>query len=220
MKNMKANILSIVFLFTISALALGQQDPEAEQYLNKIAKDLDPGYTIQLDFDYIREDLQDKSSIEGEGILYIFGDKYKLEMEDFIIYFDGEKQYSLNLDIEEVYISIPDPNDKEFMFSDPIRLLRSYKDEFKYVLMGKSDIQGIAATEIQLNPLELGGPYSLLKLFVAPSKELKAIQVRQKAGILYSMIIKSFKKIDQPANTFFQFSAIDYPNVDVIDLLN
>ena len=217
---MKAYIISILTLFTLSALAFGQQDPEAEQYLNKIAKDLDPGYTIQLDFYYMRDDLQDKSIIEGEGILYLLGDKYKLEMEDFIIYFDGEKQFSLNLDVEEVYISIPDPDDQEFMFSDPIRLLRNYKEEFKYVLMGKSDIQGISAMEIQLNPLELGGPYSLLKLFVAPSKELKAIQVRQKTGILYSMIIKTFKKIDQPVDSFFQFSTTDYPNVDVIDLLN
>ncbi len=68
---------------------------------------------------------------------------------------------------------------------------------------------------------ELGvRPYALLKLFVAPSKELKAIQVRHKDGILYSMIVKTFNKIAQASDTFFQFNAADYPNVDVIELMN
>lgn len=220
MKKMKEYIFSIVLVFTLCGVGFGQQDPEAELYLRKIANDLDPGYTIQLEFDYIREDLQDKSIVEGEGTLYLLGDMYKLEMEDFIICFDGKKQYSLNLDIEEVYISIPDPDDKEFMFSDPIALLRSYKEEFKYMFIGESSFQGITATEIQLNPKKLGGPYALLKLFVSPSKELKAIQVRHKDGLLYSMIVKTFNKTAQAADTFFQFNAADYPNVDVIELMN
>ena len=139
-----------------------------------------------MEFDYIREDLQDKTVVEGEGTLFLFAEKYKLEMEEFIIYFDGEKQYSLNLDIEEVYVSTPDPDDKKFMFSDPITLLRNYKDEFKYMYKGTSSIQGINATKIQLNPLELGGPYALLDLYVSSTKKLKAIQVRHKDGILYT----------------------------------
>jgi len=217
---MKAKILSILLLLSISAVSFAQQDPEAESYLNKIASDLDPGYTIEIDFNYLREDLQEKTNIEGEGTLYLYNDKYKLEMEEFIIYFDGEKQYSLNLDVEEVYISIPDPDDKEFMFSDPITLLRNYKDEFKYMYQGTSSILGIDATKIQLNPLELGGPYAVLDLYVSATKKLKAIQVRHKDGILYTMIVKSFIKIDQPGDTFFQFSSTTYPNVDVIELVN
>lgn len=216
---MRLRIISIIFLVAFSYVGFGQQDPEAEPYLDKIAQNLDPGHTIQIDFNYLREDLQDKTNIEGEGILYLNGDKYKLEMDEFIIYFDGEKQYSLNLDIEEVYISIPDPEDKEFMFSDPITLLRNYKEEFKYMYMGTSSLQGIDAAKIQLNPKELGGPYALLDLYVSAAKQLKAIQVRHKDGILYTMIVTNFLKIDQPADSFFQFSSANYPNVDVIDLL-
>ena len=217
---MKNYIISVFILFGFSIVSFGQQDPEAEQYLDKIAKDLDPGYTIELEFDYLREDLQDKTSVEGEGTLYLLGDKYKLVMEDFIIYFDGEKQYSLNIDVEEVYVSIPDPDDNEFMFSDPITLLRNYKEEFKYMNIGSSSFQGISATKIQLNPLGNEGPYAVLNLFIEPSNKLKAIQVRHKKGILYSMIIKSFEKIVKPEDSFFQFNNSEYPNVDVIELLN
>ncbi len=216
---MKAYIISIIFFLSFCALSWGQQDPLAEPYLDKIARDLDPGHSLQLDFDYIREDLKEKSTVEGEGTLFLQGDKYKLAMEGFIIYFDGEKQYSLNLEIEEVYVSIPDPDDQEFMFSDPISLLRTYKEEFKYRVIGEASFQGINATEVQLYPLELGGPYALLKLFISPANELKAIQVRHKAGILYSMIVKTFNKMEKPEDSFFQFNEKDYPNVDVIELV-
>lgn len=211
----------VFLLFFGSSVAIGQQDPEAEPYLNKIAKDLDPGSSLELRFDYIREDLQTKTTVEGEGSIFLSGDRYKIVMEGFIIFFDGEKQFSLNLENEEVYVSIPDPEDKEFMFADPIRLLRTYKEEFKYRVVGEASFQGISSTEIQLYPLELGGPYALLKLFIVPGNNtLKAIQVRHKEGILYSMILTAFNHIDPLNLSFFQFSETEYPNVDVIELVN
>ena len=221
---MKRFTAFIVLMFLVEAGSLSvnaQKDPEAEPYLNKIAKDLDPGSSLGLDFDYIREDLQAKTSVEGSGTIYLSGERYKIEMERFVIYFDGEKQYSLNIENEEVYISTPDPEDKEFMFADPIRLLRTYKEEFKYRIVGDASFQGIPSTEIQLYPLKLGGPYALLKLFITPdTNDLKAIVVRHKQGILYSMIITSFKHIDPQDHSFFQFSETEYPNVDVIELVN
>lgn len=220
MKAFRAYVLIGVLVMGGIQAIKGQQDPEAEPYLDKIARDLDPGSSLELTFDYIREDLKEKTRVEGDGTLYLSGDRYKIEMEGFVVYFDGEKQYSLNLENEEVYISMPDPEDKEFIFSDPITLLRTYKDEFKYRIMGEASIQGIQTLEIQLYPLELGGPFALLKIFIDLGKnELKAIQVRHKEGILYSMILTSFKSIDPLDISFFRFSESAYPNVDVIELV-
>jgi len=210
----------VTLLFTIS-LTYGQKDPDAEPFLNKISTDLAPGHAVHLSFDYVREDLQAESSIEGSASLMLMGEKYKLELDEAIIFFDGEKQYTLNKEIEEVYISIPDPENKAFMFSDPIRLLRSYKEEFKYRLMGTSSIAGISAVEVQLYPEELGGPYSLLKLFFLSDKnQLKAIVIRQKDGLVYTMIVREMEQKETPDSDFFRFKAADYPNVDVIELLD
>ena len=41
----------VVLLFMGSMTVDAQKDPEAEPYLNKIAKDLDPGSSLGLDFD-------------------------------------------------------------------------------------------------------------------------------------------------------------------------
>ncbi|MDA3821990.1 MAG: outer membrane lipoprotein carrier protein LolA [Bacteroidales bacterium] len=213
-------LLSITFLALIS-VTYGQKDPNAELYLNKISEDLAPDKAIHISFEYIREDLQDKTKIEGSGFLVLLDEKYRMELDEVIVYFDGEKQYSLNNEIEEVYISVPDPENKEFMFSDPIRLIRNYEEEFKYRLMGESKLMDKKVNEVQLYPEELGGPYSLLKLYFAlDNDQLRAMTIRQKNGIVYTMIITELDKKEDPGIEYFRFSAEEFPNIDVIELLN
>ena len=212
----------LVYLLLLPLVSLSaQKDDAAEPYLDKISKDLDPGHALSIEFDYVREDQQDGSSMKGEGTLVLMGEKYKIDLGDAIIWFDGEKQYSLQTEIEEVYISVPDPDDKEFMFSDPIRLLRNYKEEFKYRFMGTTQFRDKPAEEIQLYPEELGGPYALIKLYFSPARsELKSIVIRHKQGILYTMIVTTMERNDDPGNDFFRFSQTEFPNVDVIELIN
>jgi len=214
---------------TISILALllpfitlaGQKDPAARTYLDKLARELDPGHALSIDFEYTREDLQAGSQVEGDATLVLLGEMYKLDLGDALIYFDGEKQYSLNTEIEEVYISSPKQEDREFMFSDPIKLLRTYNEAFKYRLMGEMSFQQEKALEVQLYPEELGGPYALIKLYFSiNNSSLKAIVIRQKDGILYTMIVKKMQEVDDPGADFFRFSSTEYPNVDVIELMD
>lgn len=212
-------------LFSISLLLLGgilfaQKDAAAEAYLDKVARDLDPGHALKIAFDYIREDLQSEAAIEGSGTLVLMGEKYKMDLDEAVIWFDGEKQYSLNTDIEEVYVSEPDPGNKEFMFTDPIRLLQNYKETFKYRLMGEGEMNGTPVTEVQLYPEELGGPYALIKIYFASgSSALQSIVIRHKEGIVYTMKVAETERMEDPGEAFFRFSRDAYPNVDVIDLL-
>ncbi len=212
--------LALIHLFSTMIL-FGQKDPAAEIYLDKISKDLDPGHALKIEFGYTREDLQSESKIEGEGTLVVMGEKYKMDLGEAIILFDGKKQYSLQTEIEEVYISIPDPENKEFMFSDPIRMLRKYKEDYKYRLMGEVTFNGKPAVEVQLYPEELGSPYALIKLyFTKENSKLNAMVIRHKEGILYTMLLKSMEDQKDPGIAFFQFNQEDYPNVDVIELMD
>lgn len=212
----------IILAFLIPAINLsGQKDPAAEDFLNKVAKDLDPGEAISMTFDYEREDQQAGTTIDGSGSLVLMGEKYKIDLGEAIIWFNGKKQYSLQTEIEEVYVSTPDPENKEFMFTDPIRLLRNYKQEFKYRLIGKTEFRGKPTNEVQLYPEVLGGPFALLKLYFSrESGNLFAIVIRHKEGILYTMILNDMEQIESPDQDFFRFSQEEYPNVDVIELLN
>jgi hypothetical protein len=214
-------ILSFITILLFATTIYGQKDQAAESYLNKISSDFSVDQAVHLLFNYVREDLQAETKFEGSGSLVIQEDKYKIELDEALIYFDGEKQYSLNKEIEEVYISIPDHESQEFVFSDPLRLLRNYKEKFKYRLMGESSIGSINSQEVQLYPEELGGPYALLKIhFSRDTDQLKAIVIRQKDGIIYTMIINEMEKKDTQDLKYFQFNASEFPNVDVIELMD
>jgi hypothetical protein len=213
------NLLTLTLLFPCWIL-FAQKDAAAENYLDKVARDLDPGHALNIAFDYTREDLQSEGTLEGSGTLVLMGEKYRIELDEAIIWFDGEKQYSLNMDIGEVYVSVPDPENKEFMFTDPIRLLRTYKETFKYRMMGEGEMDGKSVTEIQLYPEALGGPYALIKLYFSTgASALQSIVIRHKEGILYTMKVTEMDRMDDPGEAFFRFSSEDHPDVDVIDLL-
>ena len=196
------------------------QDPAAEPYLESVSRQVDAGKALEIRFDYMREDLQTEEKIEGSGTLFLMNEKYKIIMDDMIVYFDGEKQYSQNMEVQEVYVSTPDPDDSEFMFSDPIRLLRNYREEFKYRLIGEGIFRGFPVDEVQLYPRKRNGPYALLKLYTEQvSGDLKAIQVRHKEGILYTMIITGLTEKSGYEASFFRFSPEDYPDTEVIELI-
>jgi len=199
----------------------GQKDTKAEPYLDKFSKMVAGDKALYFGFDYLREDQQNNTDVEGTGNLVIMGDKYKLEVDEAIIFFDGETQFSLNQEIEEVYVSKPDPENTDFMFTDPIKSLKNYKETFKYRLMGELVKDGRNMVEIQLYPIELGGPYALIKLFfTADTDELYSIVVRHKEGILYTMTITSLETKPDPGIDFFRFNQADFPSVDVIELID
>ena len=152
-------LISIILLVLASApTLLGQQDPTAEPYLQKVALQFSKEKCYEVKMDYIRVDEIRDQAIEGEGTIQMKGDMYRILMDEFIIYYNGEKQYSQNIANEEVYVSVPDPDNRELLYTAPINILRSYKEDFKYQFMGIRSFMGKDRYEVQLYPKELGGP--------------------------------------------------------------
>ena len=214
-------LISIILLVLASApTLLGQQDPAAEPYLQKVALQFSKEKCYEVKMDYIRVDEIRDQAIEGEGTIQMKGDMYRILMDEFIIYYNGEKQYSQNIANEEVYVSVPDPNNRELLYTAPINILRSYKEDFKYQFMGIRNFMGKDRYEVQLYPKELGGPYALLRIFIdTDNKELVAMQLKHKEGLLYTMMITGVKEgLDLPAETF-TFQQSEYPNTEIIEIV-
>lgn len=201
--------------------ATAAQDDRVHPYMKGISDQfkLDEGYEIQMD--YIREDIMQESSYEGEGTIWLKGLKYKIVVEEYIIYFDGEKLYSQNTDTEEVYVSTPDPNDPGYLQSVPFRAIWSYQQDFRYQFMGQSQFRGKERIEIQLYPKDINGPYSMLKLFIHPkTMKLEAFVLKHKEGINYTMVLSSIHEIKELEDSVFRFDPMAYPNTEMIELLD
>jgi len=213
-------LFTVLLMVLLAASVYSQQDPAAEPYLQKIAAQFSKDVCYEITMDYNRLDEMRDQLVEGEGTIQMKGDLYRIYMDEFIIYFDGEKQYSQNLDNEEVYVSIPDPGNRELLYTAPINILRSYKEDFKYQFMGVRNFMGKDRYEVQLYPKQPGGPYALLRLFMdIKTNELVAMQLRHKEGLLYTMTIKDVKKDLSLPDSAFRFNPSEYPDTEVIEII-
>jgi outer membrane lipoprotein-sorting protein len=197
-----------------------QQDPKAERYLKAVSDqfDLNEGYLIHMD--YIRRDIMRETMAEGEGVIWMKGLKYKIEVDEYIVYYDGKKLYSQNTDAGEVYVSTPDPEQPGYLQAVPIRVIKSYERDFKYRYMGNQPFQGKDRIEIQLYPKDLTGPYSLLKMYIHPETlQLVGFVLKHKEGIEYTMIIRKKEGDQQLDDSTFTFDPAAYPDTEVIELI-
>jgi hypothetical protein len=74
--------------------------------------------------------------------------------------------------------------------------------------------------EIQLYPKDISGPYSWMKMLIQPgSLRLDAIQLKHKEGILYTMVLSEKKELDSLDEKIFEFIPDDYPETEIIELI-
>lgn len=209
-------ITFIIFCQPVTA----QQDPRAEPYLQGVSDQfkMDEGYRIHMD--YIREDIMRGTSAEGEGTILMKGFKYKIVVDEYIVYYDGNKLYSQNTEAGEVYVSIPDPDQPGYLQAVPIRIIKAYGEDFKYQLMGTRPFMGKERVEVQLYPKDLTGPYSMLKMYINPvTLKLEGIQLKHKEGIQYTMILSDIKGNQPLDDHTFVFDPAAYPDTEIIELV-
>jgi outer membrane lipoprotein-sorting protein len=211
-------LLPLLSLITICTY--GQQDSKAEAYLQAVSDqfDLRKGYVIQMD--YIREDLMQETSAEGEGTIWMKGLKYKIVVDEYIVYYNEKKLYSQNTENEEVYVSEPDPGQPGYLQAVPIKVIKSYEQDFNYMYIGNMPVFGRTLVEIQLYPKDRSGPYSMLKMYVNPgSQKLEVIQLKHKEGILYTMILSEIKEDRSIEDSTFEYDPSAYPGTEIIELI-
>lgn len=211
----------MVFVGLSLSVLLSAQDERVHPYMQAVSEQFktDEGYKIQVA--YIRDDIMQETTMEGEGTIWMKGLMYKMIVDEYIVYFDGVKQYSQNTDAEEVYVSTPDPDDPGYLQSVPIRAIKAYQQDFKYQFLGEQNFKGKRRIEIQLYPLDITGPYSMLKLFINPSSmKLEAFLLKHKEGINYTMILTSVDGNQKEEDSFFSFDQQAYPNTELIELID
>ncbi|MDF1576178.1 MAG: outer membrane lipoprotein carrier protein LolA [Bacteroidales bacterium] len=213
-------MILLALLPGIGSAIYSQQDGRADKYLQAVSRQFDLNTGYELKMDYIREDLMQETSAEGEGTIWMKGLKYKIIVDEYIVYYNGDKLFSQNTDNEEVYVSVPDPGQPGYLQAVPIRIIKSYEQDFNYMYMGVTPQQGRELVEIQLYPKERSGPYSMLKMFIHPdSLKLEVIQLKHKEGILYTMILSGIRIDRTIEDSTFNFAPSAYPNTEIIELV-
>ncbi len=211
-------LLAVLSFFTLASYS--QQDSRADKYLQAVSNQFDLSKAYVIHMDYIREDLMQETSAEGEVVIWMKGLKYKIMLDEYIVYYNEDKLYSQNTETEEVYVSEPDPDQPGYLQAVPIKIIKAYEQDFNYMYIGSSPMQGKSLIEIQLYPKDISGPYSMLKMFVNPdSQKLEVMQLKHKEGILYTMILSEMKVDQTLKESIFDFDPATYPNTEIIELI-
>ena len=210
----------LIVLSFFTTVSYSQQDNRADKYLQAVSDQFDLKKAYVIHMDYIREDLMQETSAEGEGVVWMKGLKYKIMLDEYIVYYNGDKLYSQNTETEEVYVSVPDPDEPGYLQAVPIRIIKSYEQDFNYMYIGNTPLLGKTLIEIQLYPKDISGPYSMLKMFVNPnSQKLEVMQLKHKEGILYTMILSEMKVDQTLEESIFEFDPSAFPNTEIIELI-
>ena len=177
--------------------------------------------SVSLTFSAIITKLQDKSETALEGKIWVKSNKYKLEIPEYVFYFDGSKHYQYQPEVNEVYITPPDPdeNNEDFQLFNPLSYFNLSSKSFKSNFVKESVHDKRNVYEIDLYPVHLKTTqYSRIRIMVEKTTlQMVYLKAFLNDGTNCEL---TFKPYQQPTlrDSFFTFNKLEHPKVEVIDL--
>lgn len=201
----------LVFFFLA---AFSQSDEEAIKILDRFSAVAmgAPSISMKFNLETIDEVEGTKNNVSGSIILS--KDKYRLDMTNNIIWFNGENSWSYLPAEEEVTISRPDRNDDSFQ-TRPSAVFSVYKKGYKARLLEEK----AGSYLIDLYPEEIDSDHIRIRLSLGkPSLDLKSIEYKYKNGITAILTVSEYDLKQNPDKSIFTFSPGKYKGVEIIDM--
>ena len=220
-----------IFIFPVSFFAFlfllplyGQDDAHSQKIIDDMAAKFKTYPSVSVSFSATITQLQDQSQTEQAGKLWLKNNRYKLELPDFVIFFDGEKIYQYLPGVKEVNVSKldPDESDEDFQLLNPQSYFNLSSRNFKSKWVKESTLNNRKVDEIDLYPIHLKTTkYFRIRVMVEKTTlQLVYLKAFMNDGTHYTLTFKQYE-IRQTAlpDSFFKFNKAEHPDVEVIDLI-
>ena len=205
-------IFSVFILLTLNAS--GQKNTEAVRILDKFSSSALGAPSVSMKFNLISTDLTENKNDTLSGSIVISNNKYKLELPENIIWFNGDISWSYLPVEKEVTITKPDRKDDSFQ-SKPSAVFSMYKKGYKSRLIEERNDSYI----IDLYPEDLKSDLIRVRLSIGKSPmNLKSLEYKKKDGLVIKLSIKDYNLKTKPDPSFFTFSPEKFKGVEVIDM--
>ncbi len=210
-------------LFCLAFSANGQESTRSQKIIDDLTAKFKTYPSVLIDFSATVTQLQDKTESTYEGKIWLKGNKYKLEIPDYVIYYDGAKIYQYMPDANEVNVTLPvaDENDEDFQLLNPQTYFNLSSKNFKSNLVKESTQNNRKVYEIDLYPMQVKTTrYSRIRLSVEKTTlQIVNLKAFLKDGTQYALSFKPYD-IQQKAllDSFFTFNTLGHPGVEIIDL--
>ena len=216
---------SSLFIFLFLFCAYGQvDDPRSKKIIDDMTAKFKTYPSVSISFSATGTLLQGQQETELEGKLWIKKiDKYKLEIPDQVIYFDGSKIYQYLPEVNEVNIMPPasDESDESSQLLNPLTYFNLSSKNFQSRLVKESTLNNRRVYEIDLYPIQVKTTkFSRIRLMIEKSTfHLVYINAIMKDTTQFAITFRPYDvhKTALP-DSFFTFNKLEHPDVEIIDL--
>lgn len=209
------NLYLLLFLFATLPVN-GQTDKQAKNVLDKTSAAFTQAKGIKAVFSIRNTSKNGDNAGSGEGTILLKGERFFLETEGTLTWFDGKTQWSYLTSSEEVNISNPTP--EELQTINPYALLDMYRFGYNYKYNGIKAKKGKQGYEVVLTPLDKKQDVRSITLFVSKSYQPLSIVIEQKDKAKSEITVMSYQTNQTLSDNTFRFDRTKYPEAEIIDL--
>jgi outer membrane lipoprotein carrier protein len=203
---------SVFILFTLAVS--GQNDKDAVKILDKFSGNALGAPSVSIRFDLVTADQMENTKDTISGTVLLSKDKYKLELPDNTVWFNGETSWSYLPAEEEVTITNADRKDNSFQ-NRPSAIFTMYKKGFKCRLVEDKPDSYI----IDLYPEDIKSDILRVRLSIGkPLMYLSTMEYKKKDGLVVTLKVKEYNLKVKPDPDAFVFQPSKYKDAEVIDM--
>ncbi|HOF21333.1 MAG TPA: outer membrane lipoprotein carrier protein LolA, partial [Bacteroidales bacterium] len=189
-------------------------DPKAVSILDNFSSAISAAPSVSMKFLMITDDQMAKSSDTISGAILLSRDRYKLELQNNIIWYDGRDSWSYLPYEKEVTITRPDKNDNSFE-SRPSSIFTMYKKGYKSRLVEEKRDSYL----IDLYPEEIKSELIRVRMTIKkPSLDLLSFEYKRRDGITITLLVQDYNLKQQTDPGMFRFNPEKYRDLEIIDM--
>lgn len=215
MSALKNTLAGLLILFL--GLPAIQAQNQALALLEKAGETYNKTSGVHAEFSIEVFEFGGESAAQIQGQIQLKGDKFKLDVGEMITWFDGKNQWFYLVNIQEVNLSNPAPED--LIMINPVMVFQLYKYGFDARYAGEKKLGTKIAQHVELIPQEQHSDIQRIEVwFDKQTHRPLRISIRNK-DLSGSLINIDKYIIDQEyPDAMFVFQQKAYPGAVVIDL--
>jgi len=205
---------TFILFFLLLPMAIGQNDPAAINILDKFSDNALKAPSISMNFKLINSNQQENTIDTLKGSVILNKDKYKLDLPDNIVWFNGETSWSYLPAEKEVTITKANKKDNSFQ-SRPSLIFSMYKKGYKSHLIEEKTDSYI----IDLYPEDIKSELLRVRLTLGKTLlDLITLEYKRKDGLVMTLNVTEYNLKVKPEPGMFVFQPEKFKGVEVIDM--
>ena len=205
---------TFILFFLLLPMAIGQNDPAAINILDKFSDNALKAPSISMNFKLINSNQQENTIDTLKGSVILNKDKYKLDLPDNIVWFNGETSWSYLPAEKEVTITKANKKDNSFQ-SRPSLIFSMYKKGYKSHLIEEKTDSYI----IDLYPEDIKSELLRVRLTLGKTLlDLMTLEYKRKDGVVMTLNVTEYNLKVKPEPGMFVFQPEKFKGVEVIDM--